>query len=126
MNPHTTYWIKHLKKHQEYGHLRFKKLDKGFYGYLPFDFDETLLDVVDLETFIKNEDNRIPLFIGSSLTGINPRLNDFPDFFKEDKIIGVLGISVLNGTHYGLGIYKILAGTTLSIGNEIVFFKNEK
>jgi ADP-ribosylglycohydrolase len=126
----TKYWIKHFKENNEFGNLRFKVLIKEphsrFLPYPRFDFDETLIDVVDLITFMKKEETRIPLFIGSSLCGICPYLDDFPDFFIEDKIIGVLGKNILSGSCYGLGIYKILAGTRLSIDNELMFFKNEK
>jgi hypothetical protein len=65
MKENTNYWIRHFKQNPDYGHLRFKKFDKVKYGYPPFDFDESLIDIVDLETFTKVEDNRIPLFIGT-------------------------------------------------------------
>jgi hypothetical protein len=125
----TMFWIHHFKKNPEYGHLRFKKLDKEsckrFLGYPPFDFDETLIDVVDLGTFIKNEETRIPLFIGTALCGTYPYFYGFTDFTKEDKIIGVLSKSVLTGIHYGLGIYKLLAGSSFGNFDKIVFFNNE-
>jgi hypothetical protein len=122
------YWIKHFKDNPEYGSLRFKKLDKGFYGYPPFDFDETLLDVVDLETFIKIEKCRIPLFIGTQF-GLYPWFYEFPDFYNEDKIIAILGKSVLTGHVAGLSIYRIPAQSKHSCFNEtykIISFKNEK
>ncbi|HEY5124363.1 MAG TPA: hypothetical protein VIK14_11570 [Ignavibacteria bacterium] len=112
----------------EYGHLRFKKLDKGFLGYPPFDIDKNLIDEVDLDTFIKNEETRIPLFIGTQF-GLYPWFYEFPDFYNEDKIIAILGKSVLTGHIAGLRIIKIPAHSAHSSYKEsdkIISFKNEE
>jgi hypothetical protein len=125
MNPPIAYWIKHFKQNPEYGHLRFKKLDKGFSGYPPFEFEETLLNVVDLGTFIKKEENRIPLFIGIPM-GLFPRLYEISNFLSEDKTVAILGKSLLTGHVAGLGIYQIKAGSHEHEREELIFFNNEE
>jgi hypothetical protein len=128
MKPRTTYWIKHFKQNPEYRHLKFKQLDNGFSGYPPFEFEETLIDVVDLDTFIKNEETRIPLFIGTPM-GLFPRLYEIPNFLSEDKIVAILSKSLLTGHVAGLSIIKIPAHSTQSTYKEndkIILFKNEK
>jgi hypothetical protein len=108
-----------------YGHLRFKKLkNQGFGGYPPFDIDETLIDEVDLDTFIKKEETRIPLFIGHQF-GINPWFNNIPNFLFEDKIVAILGKSVLSGHVAGLSIYQIPANSPENEWIKLIFFKNE-
>jgi len=121
---HTTNWIKHLKQNPEYCHLRFKKLDKGFYAYPPFDIDKTLIDEVDIETFIKIEENRIPLFIGTQF-GVYPSVDKSPKFLCQDKIVAILGKSLLSGQVSGLGIFKLLSNSNFEKKIEIIYFGNE-
>jgi hypothetical protein len=125
MNPPKTYWIRHFKQNQDYGHLRFKKLNKGFAGYPTFEFDETLIDEVDLDTFIKNEKTRIPLFIGTPM-GLYPLLYKIPNFLSEDKIVAILGKSLLTGNVTGLRFYRINAGSHENEREELIFFNNEE
>jgi len=125
MNPQTTYWIKHFKLNPEYGHLRFKKLDNGFSGYPPFEFDETLIDEVDLNTFIKKEETRIPLFIGTPM-GLYPLLYKIPNFLTEDKIVAILGKSLLTGHVAGLRFYNLPAGSHEHEREELILFNNEE
>jgi len=106
----STHWIKHFRNNAKYGHIVFKKLHQGFCGYPPFYIDESLTLEVDLETFIKSEVDRIPLFIGTQF-GIFPKLFEIPDFFDDDKIIAILGESLLSGTVAGLSLYVLPAGT---------------
>jgi hypothetical protein len=120
--------MKHFKENLEFGNLRFKRLDKGFNGYPLFDFDESIIDIVDLETFIKVEGNRIPLFIGTQM-GLYPLFYDFPEFYNEDKMIAVLGKSVLSGHVAGLAIYKVDANSKhacYSKEQKVIYFKNEE
>ena len=109
MNKHTIYWIKHFKQDKKFGHLRFKLLeDKGYGGYPPFDIDEYLVDKVKLDDFVKIEKNRIPLFVGTPISGINPWINEIPNFFNEPKIIAVLSRSSFNSRIVaGLSIDKV-------------------
>ena len=121
------YWVRHFKENSDYSHLRFKKLIKGFGGYPPFDFDDILIDAVDLETFIKIEGKRIPLLIGTQ-SGLFPWFYEFPEFYNGNKIISILGKSVLTGHVEGLGLYKIDAPSKHSSytkNQEIIYFKNE-
>ena len=107
MKKHTTYWIEHLRQDKKFGHLRFKLLeDKGCGGYPPFDIDQSLIDKVKLDDFVKIEKNRIPFFVGSQF-GINPWIDKIPNFFNRPKIIAVLGKSLLSGHVAGLSIYKV-------------------
>lgn len=128
MKEHSFYWLEQFKLHPEFGKYRFKRLDKGFKGYPPFDFDESLLDVVDLETFIKIEKNRIPLFIGTQF-GLYPWFYDFPEFYNEEKIIAVLGKSVLSGHVACLSLYKVDANSkhaSYSKEHRVAYFNNEE
>ena len=123
----STYWIRHFKQNPEYGHLRFKKLDKVKYGYPPFDIDESLIDIVDLETFTKVEDNRIPLFIGTQF-GLYPWFYDYAEFYKDGKIIAILGKSVSSGHVADLRIIKVPANSSHSgygLNHILINFKNE-
>lgn len=125
MKQHKTYWIKHFKLNPEYSHLRFKKLDNGFSGYPTFDIDETLIDEVDLDTFIKNEKTRIPLFIGTPMV-LYPRLYEIPNFLAEDRFVAILGKSLLTGHVAGLRIFNIPAGSHEHEREELIFFSNEE
>lgn len=125
MDTHLTYWGKNFKQEAEYGRLRFKKLNKGFGGYPPFVIDETLIDEVDLDTFIKNEETRIPFFIGHQF-GINPWLNRIPGFFSCDKTVAILNKSILSGHVEGLVIYKIPANSRNKKRALIAYFKNKE
>lgn len=112
MNDHISYWLNSFKANPEFGKYRFKKLEKGFNGYPAFAFDDSILDIVDLETFIKVEKDRIPLFIGTQF-GRYPWFYDFQDFYNEDKIIAVLGKSLLSGHVAGLTLYSVKAASIL-------------
>ena len=117
MKEHTTYWIKHFKENEEFGHLRFKLLKDG--PYPRFDIDGSLIDEVELDDFVKIEENRIPFFIGSQF-GITPIMDKIPNFYNGDKIIGILGKSLLSGSVAGLTIYKCVGNKRV----KIVHFKN--
>ena len=108
MKKHIIYWIKHFKQDKKFGHLRFKLLeDKGYGGYPPFDIDESLVDKVKLDDFVKIEKNRIPFFVGTPISGINPWINKIPNFFNGPKIIAILGRSSFNSECGGLSIEKV-------------------
>jgi hypothetical protein len=109
MKNHTTCWIKHFKQDKRFGHLRFKFLeDNGYGGYPPFDIDESLVDKAKLDDFVKIEKNRIPFFVETSRFGINPWINEIPNFFNGPKIIAVLGRSSFNSKIVGgLSINKV-------------------
>lgn len=126
MKENSVYWLRQLRGHTEFGKYRFKRLDKGFKGYPPFEFDSNILDVVNLQTFIKVEEDRIPLFVGTQF-GIYPWFNDFPDFYSEERTIAVLEKSVLSGHVAGLGIYKVNAFSKHSDIKKdcVIFFNNE-
>jgi len=117
---HTKYWISRFESDSQHGKKRFKKLN---IGYPRFDIDETLMDVVELDEFIKIEDQRIPLFIGSQF-GIHPRIDEMPDFFNGEKIIAILGKSLLSGTVAGLTLYQIQENEVKFAYNRIIIFKN--
>ena len=120
MKEHTTYWIKHFKENKEFAHLRFKRLKGKVYGGYPrFDIDESLIDDVELDDFVKIEKNRIPFFIGSQF-GISPIMDKIPNFYNGDKIIGILGKSLLSGSVAGLTICKCVGNKRV----KIVHFKN--
>jgi hypothetical protein len=101
--PWTTCWIKKFKEEQKNCQKRFKRLERG---YPPFEFDESLIDIVDMEEFIKIEEFRIPIFVGSQF-GIYPRIEKMPEFFNGRKVIAILSKSLLSGHVSGLTIYQI-------------------
>ncbi len=101
--PWTKYWIKKFKNEELNGQKRFKRLNKG---YPPFDIDQSLIDIVEMEEFIKIEEQRLPLFIGSQF-GISPNIDDMPEFFNGRKLIAILNKSLLSGHVSGLIVYQI-------------------
>lgn len=101
--PWTKYWIKNFKNDQDYGQFRFKRLNKD---YPSFEIDEVIMDVVEFEEFMKIEEQRIPLFIGSQF-GISPGIDNMPDFFNGRKLIAILSKSLLSGHVNGLTLYQI-------------------
>ncbi len=119
--PWTKYWIKKFKNSQEHGQKRFKRLDEG---YPPFEIDKALIDIVEMEEFIKNEEQRIPLFIGSQF-GINPNIDDMPEFFNGRKLIAILSKSVLSGHVSGLTVYQIEKNEKKFNFNKVEHYKNE-
>lgn len=101
--PWTTCWIKKFKEEQKNCQKRFKRLERG---YPPFELDESLIDIVDMEEFILIEEFRIPIFVGSQF-GIYPRIEKMPEFFNGRKVIAILSKSLLSGHVSGLTIYQI-------------------
>lgn len=119
---HSWYWLSRFKADAHYGKMRLKKLDGG---YPRFDFDSKYIDTVRLEVFIKNEPDRIPLFIGTQF-GVMPRVNELQDFFNGPKEIAVLGKSLLSGTVAGLGIYLISEEDAEFTHDKVKYFPNDK
>lgn len=115
------YWIKQFKNDQRHGQKRFKKLDKG---YPRFEIDKALIDIVEFDEFIKIEERRIPLFIGSQF-GINPRIDDMPEFFNGRKLIAILNKSLLSGHVSGLSLYQIGENEKKFNFNKVEHFKND-
>ncbi len=101
--PWTTFWVKKFKEEQKNRQKRFKRLDRG---YPPFELDESLIDIVDMEEFVMIEEHRIPIFVGSQF-GIYPRIEEMPEFFNGRKVIAILSKSLLSGHVSGLTIYQI-------------------
>jgi len=101
--PWTKYWIPKLKNDPNYSQIRFKRLEKG---YPPFEIEESLVDVVSEEEFVRIEETRLPLFIGSQF-GIHPEMVKIHDFFNGHKLIAILAKSLLSGRVDGLSIYEI-------------------
>ena len=120
-NPWTKYWIKNFKNDLDHGQKRFKRLNKG---YPPFNIDEAIIDIVEFEEFIKIEEQRIPLFIGSQF-GISPRIDEIPQFFNGEKLIAILGKSLLSGHVAGLSLYQIGKNDKKFKFNKICFIENK-
>jgi len=99
---HTMIWYKHFMRDNAYNHYRFK----AHGGYPSFNFDEKILDHVDLETFNKIEDNRLPLFVATQI-GIGPNMTAIPGFLDKVKLIAVLSKSALSGVVGSFSIYRI-------------------
>jgi hypothetical protein len=119
--PWTKYWIKSFMKDQQHGQKRFKRLDKG---YPPFEIDEALIDIVEFDEFIQIEERRVPLLIGSQF-GIYPRIDDIPQFFNGEKLIAILGKSLLSGHIAGLSLYQIGKNEKKFKFNKIGYYENK-
>ena len=101
--PWTTYWINRFQADPKYGKIRFKRLESG---YPLFEIENSLIDVVEMDVFVKIEDDRIPLFVGSQF-GLNPKMNQIPNFFNGRKVIAILSKSLLSGAVSGLSLHEI-------------------
>jgi hypothetical protein len=118
--PWTKYWIKSFLKDQQHGQKRLKRLEKG---YPPFEIDEALIDIVEFDEFIQIEERRIPLFIGSQF-GIHPSIDNIPQFFNGEKLIAILGKSLLSGHVAGLSLYQIGKNEKKFKFDKIGYYKN--
>jgi hypothetical protein len=118
--PWTKYWIKSFLKDQQHGQKRLKRLEKG---YPLFEIDEALIDIVEFDEFIQIEERRIPLFIGSQF-GIHPNLDNIPQFFNGEKLIAILGKSLLSGHVDGLSLYQIGKNEKKFKFDKIGYYKN--
>ena len=118
--PWTKYWLKNFKNDRYWGQKRFKRLENG---YPHFEIDESLIDNVSFDDFIKIEEHRIPLFIGSQF-GINPRIDDMSEFFNGRKLVAILEKSLLSGQVYGLTIYGIEENVKKFDHRKLISFKN--
>lgn len=118
--PWLKYWISNLQQDRIFSGIRFKKLEPGLY---PIAIDESLVDVVSAEEFVKIEEKRLPLFIGSQF-GIYPDMNKIPDFFNGHKLIAILAKSLLSGRVDGLSIYEIGKEEKTFTGNKIHRIRN--
>jgi hypothetical protein len=119
--PWTKYWIHHWKNDPIFGNKRFKKLDRV---YPSFDIDESLIDTVNMDEFLKIEEDRIPFFIGSQF-GIAPGF-EIAGFFNGEKVVAILKKSLMSGMVVGLFLYKIGADETKFSNNEIARFENKE
>ena len=104
MNQLLSWWESHLLSDETYGNIRLKKLDGG--QYVPFNISSILVEPVDLEVFLKEEDKRLPLLIGTQF-GFFPRLDNIPGFFLEPRVVALLSKSVLSGNVGGMSICLI-------------------
>jgi len=97
-------WLEKFLSDSEYGHLTFKKLDNG---YPPFDFPDNIIKTVKEKQFQTEEENVIPLFLGTSIAGLLPiKYSENLKLFRG-QLIAVLSKNLLSGYVYGLTIYKI-------------------
>ena len=116
-------WLQKFLNNEDFGHMRFKRLN---IDYLKFDMDEEFIDIVELEEFVKIEENRLPFFIGSQF-GVHPSIAKIPGIASQDRLIAILGKSVLSGHVAGLSIYKVIKGEAAvprDSNKKIITFEN--
>ena len=101
---HLSYWVEQLKN-SKYKKFRFKRLKEGYRSYPRFFIPKDLLDIVELSEFVIEEENRLPLFIGTQF-GIYPNKDDIKEFESYNGLFAILGKSLLSGAVAGLGIYS--------------------
>ena len=122
-NENSMLWLKHFKNNKEFNHFRFKTVESKFY----IDIDKKIIDIVDKETFLKIEENRIPLFLGTQF-GVYPQY-DIKEIAHQGRIIAILGKSLLSGNVAGLGFYKLRKNAACinceTSRKDIIYFKNK-
>jgi len=104
MKDSTTWWESHLLRDEIYGNIRLKKLDGG--QYVPYNIASIPVEPVGTDVFLKLEDKRLPLIIGTQF-GFFPRLNTIPGFYLEPRIVALLSKSVLSGSVAGMSFCLI-------------------
>jgi len=122
--PHTILWLNHFNTNARFSSIRFKVLNEC---NPRLNFDPDLIDNVEHDTFISIEKDRIPLFLGSQF-GIQPRIDDISGFFNGEKLIAILGKSLLSGVVAGLFIYKIEKNDlsfSAAPSQKVIFFRNQ-
>ncbi len=122
--PWTKYWIPRFKKDLEYGKKRFKFLKTC---NTIFQIDPDIVDYVDEEEFVKIEENRIPLGLGTQF-GIYPKLIGTPDssFYNGEKVVALIAKSLLSGCVDGLNLYHIAKDERTFSHRRIRYFPNTK
>ena len=100
----STWWESHLLHDEIYGDIQLKKLAGA--QYLPYKISSVIVETVGLDEFLKLEDGRLPLLIGTQF-GFFPRLNTINGFFLEPRIIALLSKSALSGNVAGMTICLI-------------------
>ena len=116
-NPKSN-WYKGFQACSKFGKMRFKCLDVN---YPLFEKKEEYFTNVDLVTFNKIEEDRIPFFIGSQF-GIYPNINKLEGFFNGRKYVAILAKSLLSGRVNGLIIYEQLEGEKVFVYRKIEAF----
>ncbi len=119
---YKTYWMKNFIQNPQFGKKRFKRIANNFPDKV--ELDDTYVDLVDIEDFIKIEDERIPLFIGTQF-GIYPHFEDIPNFFNGKKLVAILGKSLLSGVVSGLSLYEIGENDKEFSHDKIAVFYND-
>jgi|LakMenE01Jun11ns_1017448.scaffolds.fasta_scaffold9317263_1 hypothetical protein len=104
-------WLKSFQASSKFGNMTFKCLDVN---YPLFEKKDEFFTKVDLATFNKIEEDRIPFFIGSRF-GIYPNINKLEGFFNGRKQVALLAKSLLSEFVYGLIIYGELKGEKVFI-----------
>lgn len=123
MKKHNQIWFFKFKLNKEFGHLRLKCLAPGYgHGYPQFDLDKKYYDIVDIETFNKIEEDRIPLFVGLPIAGVNPKMESIMGFFNGRKLVGVLSRSSFSTIVGGVSIYECDNG----LRNTLITFRNDQ
>ncbi len=100
----SSWWESHLLHDEIYGNIQLKKLEGA--QYLPYKISSVIVETVGLDEFLKLEDGRLPLLIGTQF-GFFPRLTTINGFFLEPRIIALLSKSALSGNVAGLTICLI-------------------
>jgi len=111
-------WLKSFQASSKFGNMTFKCLDVNF----PlFEKKDEFFTKVDLATFNKIEEDRIPFFIGTQF-GIYPNINKLEGFFNGRKQVALLAKSLLSGLVHGLIIYEQLEGEEVFMSRKIAEF----
>jgi len=97
-------WVHSFKACPQFGHLRFKTVYKHYFDL--FSIPINMIDIVSHEEFARIDRDRIPLFLGMSVAGVNPRPHSIPGFFNGNKLLGIVGKS-LSGVISGLALYFV-------------------
>jgi hypothetical protein len=110
--PWTVHCFWRMQNDPVWGNTRFKMLDEVTYP--PFNIPGDLYDLVDRETFLQFEPDRLALFVGTQM-GVGPwyPLNGNS---RGLRLFAVFGKSILSGSVAGLKVYVAGEGEERLVG----------
>ena len=97
-------WVKKFNKDSKWKEYRFKMIKLA----IPkLHFPEEIVDIVDKNLLFVKEEKRLPLLLGTGISGIYPFLTYELFDALENSYMAVLGKASFSSIISGLSIYKI-------------------
>ncbi|MDG4945727.1 hypothetical protein NMK71_04815 [Weeksellaceae bacterium KMM 9713] len=121
--PFFTMWCERFKYHPQFIGKRLKKLDSDNFPD-PYDIDRDIYDIVTMEEYLKQEDDRIPIIHTCIENVFEQRL---PCPLTHWNEYAELHVSLLSGIVVCLEVYTLKQGHKNDLMNyTMIEFKNEK